>query len=313
MFARILLVIVVGSLALAGCLPGNTPGVDPTPLPQPTATAELPTLPPTSPLDSPTPPPATLPPANPAPTEPVPTAAAPTGAPAASPTPPPGMPAQPEEAILILAPGPGSRLPGPIRVAGEANSTFEQNLVVRVVNLEGEELALTPTTIQAELGQRGPFEALVEVPVSEATQVFIQVYSDSPRDGGITHLAAVGVTLAPGEPEDIRPVEAYTERITIFQPGIAAQISGGVLRVEGFALASFEQHLTVEVLDADGNVVGMQPVTVQAPDLGQPGPFSVDVPYTVSAAGPGRVVVRDPSPAFPGDVHLASVEVQLAP
>jgi hypothetical protein len=83
--------------------------------------------------------------------------------------------------------------------------------------------------------------------------------------------------------------------------------------VEGFALASFEQTLMVQVLDADGNIVGEGPVIVSAPDLGQPGPFSVEVPYTVSYAGPGRILVSDLSPAFGGEVHTASVEIQLEP
>jgi hypothetical protein len=37
------------------------------------------------------------------------------------------------------------------------------------------------------------------------------------------------------------------------------------------------------------------------------------VPYTLSAAGPGRIVVRDISPAHGSDVHRSSVEVDLAP
>jgi hypothetical protein len=86
-----------------------------------------------------------------------------------------------------------------------------------------------------------------------------------------------------------------------------------MLHVQGIALASFEQTLLIELHDADGNVVASQSVIVNAPDLGEPGPFSADIPYSVSAPGPGRVVVRDLSPAFGGDVHLASVEVDLTP
>jgi hypothetical protein len=44
-----------------------------------------------------------------------------------------------------------------------------------------------------------------------------------------------------------------------------------VLACEGYALASFEQTLLVEVHNVDGEVVGLQPVTVNArilaPDL----------------------------------------------
>ena len=45
--------------------------------------------------------------------------------------------ALPEEAILILAPGSGSRLVGQVHVEGIADSTFEQTLIVQIVLLPG--------------------------------------------------------------------------------------------------------------------------------------------------------------------------------
>ncbi|HET9590808.1 MAG TPA: Gmad2 immunoglobulin-like domain-containing protein, partial [Anaerolineales bacterium] len=96
-------------------------------------------------------------------------------------------------------------------------------------------------------------------------------------------------------------------------PQNGGTVTGGMAHVEGFALASFEQTLLAEILDADGNVIGSEAVIVQAPDLGQPGPFRVDIAYTATGSGPGRVVVRDPSPAFGGDTHLSSVEITLEP
>lgn len=228
-------------------------------------------------------------------------------------TPTAAAPARPEEAIFIQEPGPGSQVTSPIRVAGVADPTFEQNLVVRIVTADGTEVAQVPTTIQADVGQRGPFE--VEVPVDLDTQhnIFIQVYAASARDGGLIHLSSTGVMFTPEGPEQIVTQEPHPEQIAIFQPQSGETISGGVAHVEGFALASFEQTLLIEILDVDGNVVGSQPVTVQAPDLGQPGPFSADVAYTVTESGPGRVVIRDVSPAFGGNTHLNSVEITLQP
>lgn len=226
-------------------------------------------------------------------------------------TPDPGTDEQGEESILILEPGNGSRVISPVRVAGIADPTFEQSLVVRLVLDDGSELALAPAQIEAELGQRGPFAVEVPFSVTGERQAFIQVYASSPRDGGATHLASVGITIADAGAEDIVVVTPHPERIVIFEPHNADTVSSGVARVEGFALASFEQTLVIEVLDADGNTIATQPVTVEAPDLGQPGPFSADVPYTVTTSGPGRIVVRDISPAFGGDSHLASVEVTL--
>lgn len=254
-----------------------------------------------------------------APTAPTPTLATATpdvATPTVEVTTPPTTPDEPaaepgEESILILEPGPGSRVTTPIHVAGVADPTFEQSLVVRLVLDDGSELAQVPTQIMADLGERGPFEVDVPFNVTGERQAFVQVYATSARDGGITHLASVGVTIADGGSENIVPATPHPERIAIFQPETGETINGGTVHVEGFALASFEQTLVVEVLDVEGNVIASEPIIVEAPDLGQPGPFSTDLAYSVAETGPGRIVVRDPSPAFGGDSHLASVEVTL--
>lgn len=220
---------------------------------------------------------------------------------------------QPEEAILIFEPGADSLLTNPIHVEGLADPTFEQTLVIRVVLADGTEVATQPTTITADVGQRGPFEADLYVNSSQGGNAFIQVYSQSARDGGITHLASVGVVLGSGGLAVVVPGKPHPEDIVIAQPQTGQTIGGGMLHVEGIAVASFEQTLLIELHDADGNVVASQSVIVNAPDLGQPGPYSADIPYSVTTSGPGRVVVRDVSPAFGGDVHLASVEIDLNP
>jgi len=225
----------------------------------------------------------------------------------------PGEPTLPEEAVLILEPGPGSILVSPAHISGVADSTFEQNLVVRILLDDGSIVAFTPTTIQSELGQRGPFKLDVPFSISGQRQGFIQVYSSSPRDGGITHLASVNVTLSESGPQAVIPTSLHPERIFIYAPQISAKITGGIVHVEGYGVASFEQTLVAEVYDVEGNLVGSQPLIIEALEMGQPGSFSVDVAYTVHASAPGRIVVRDPSVAFGGDVHLASVEVLLEP
>jgi hypothetical protein len=269
-----------------------------------TPTNVLPTLLPASPTILTAPPP----------TETIP----PTAIPSAALTLPTALPTRsqprlvPEETILILMPGPGSRLSNPVRISGMASSTFEQALVARIVTADGRELAIAPVLIDAELGQRGPFSVDMAISVEETTQAFIQVYSTSPRDGGFTHLASVGVTLFL-EGLEVKPPASYLEHILIDFPRSGGTVSGGRAHVEGFALASFENTLVVDVVCPDGTVCGRQSVIVNAPELGEPGPFAIDVPYSLSAAETGRILVRDPSPAFDGDYHIASVEINLEP
>ena len=237
-----------------------------------------------------------------------------TGLPTATPTvAPPAPPELPDEAILILEPGVASRVTSPIRVSGIADPAFEQTLVVRVVLEDGTEAALQPVMIQAELGQRGPFAVDVPFTVSSERNAFIQVFQQSARDGGTLHLASVPVLLTPFGPAEISRQAVLPERIAILQPRGGAVISGGLAHVEGIGIAGFEQTLLIEVLDAEGNRVGAQAVILQGVELGVPGAFATDVAFQIGAGGPGRIVVRDISPAFGGDVHLASVEVELRP
>lgn len=291
---------------LAGCRPR------PASAPAATETAVAPTATVAMPTDTPTTEPAT---AEPTSTPTATTTATPqataTSRPAATPAGPTTEGAV--EAILILEPGPGSRVTSPVRVAGEADPTFEQNLAVRILPLDGSQLALEPATIAAELGERGPFALEIPFSVQEEQQALIQVFASSARDGGVTHLSSVMVTLLPEGDAEVVPATPHPERITITTPEVADTVSGGVVHVEGVALASFEQTLVVELLDAEGDVVASEPVIVDAPDLGEPGPFSIDLPYAVATAGPGRIVVRDPSPALDADVHLSSVEITLEP
>jgi hypothetical protein len=249
--------------------------------------------------------------------------ASPTAARLPSPSPlPPTRPAAtaasaeseaPQEAILILEPGPGSLLTSPLRVAGFADPTFEQALSVRLVLAEGSLLAEQGVIIEAELGQRGPFEGQIEFEIAGERNALVQVFSDSPRDGGIMHLSSVGVVLSEEGPPSVKVGEKHPERIVIERPEVGDAVSGGTVHVQGVGWASFEGTLVVRVLDESGAEVGSKPLIVDAPEMGLPGPFSVEVPYAVDGPGPGRVVVVDPLPAFNGLGHIASVEVRLEP
>lgn len=243
------------------------------------------------------------------------TAPATAGPAATAPLPPTETPAAgPEETIMILEPGPGSRAVSPLHVAGWSDPTFEQALSVRLLSFDGDEIGpQVPVQILADVGQRGPFSVEIPFAVSEERNALLQVLSYSPRDGGVTHLSSVGVTLLPGGAASLVARPAYPEQIDVLQPGPGSTVSGGVLHVEGVAVASFEGTLVVELYDEAGGLLASEPLIVDAPDMGLPGTFSINLAYSLVSAGPGRVVVLDPSPAFDGVNHLSSVDVQLEP
>ena len=108
-------------------------------------------------------------------------------------------------------------------------------------------------------------------------------------------------------------MEPHPEQIQILSPVVGQTLSGGIVTVEGYGWASFEQNLVIELYDEQGNLLAQQPIIVESPEMGQPGPFQAELEYTLAAPGAGRIVARDPSVAFAGDVHLSSVEVRLEP
>jgi hypothetical protein len=250
------------------------------------------------------------------------TTAAPTAAPA--PTDVPGQPQVPE-AILILAPGNGGMVSSPVLVSGAADPTFEQNLVVQITAADGTVLATQPTTIQIPATMRGAFSVQVPFTVTSQQPGWISVFSTSPRDGGLTHLASVDVTLTNGGPVEPIVGEVHDETHIILGPGPSVQVSGGKLHVTGFSDYVFESQLSLALCGAGGggapdpvcgsadNVLASGTATLNAPDIGQPGPFAGDLTYHVSAPGPARLAVYSRSARDGGLLHLTTVAIQLAP
>ncbi len=237
------------------------------------------------------------------------------------------VPVEPQasETILILAPGNSSSVSSPVQVAGEADPTFEQNLVIQIADASGAVIATQPTTILGAGGARGPFKVLVPFTVTGSGPGRISVFSTSPRDGGLIHLSSVEVTLLSGGTAAIVPGQPHNETHIILEPAPQAQMSGGTLHLSGYSAYVFESQLAVALCGEGGsgapdlvcgtadNVLATGTAALAAPDVGQPGPFASLLAYHVSTTVSGRLVVYSRSPRDGGLVHLSSLPVTLAP
>lgn len=228
------------------------------------------------------------------------------------------------EAILIAQPGPGSQVSSPVTVVGQSRPTFEQTLVVAVYGPDGQVLAQQPTTLDAPAGQAGNFEAQVAFEVSADQPGRIVVYETSARDGGILHLASVEVQLSATSSE-VSDAEFHFESIAIGQPAINAEVSGGTLTVSGTSDYYFESTLELalcgqggsgaadELCGSEDNILALGHATIDAADVGQPGPFSGELSYAVTEPVQARVVVYARSPRDGGLLHVNSIPVLLQP
>ncbi|MGM0400096.1 MAG: LysM peptidoglycan-binding domain-containing protein [Chloroflexota bacterium] len=114
-----------------------------------------------------------------------------------------GTPAPPttrpdvQETIIITAPTMNEEINSPVTVTGWG-SGFENNLAVDILDGEGNTIGQGYATIDAEMGQDGPFTGTVTfTPPDSAQPGRVAVYEISPRDGAIEHLNSVTVNLKP--------------------------------------------------------------------------------------------------------------------
>ena len=229
------------------------------------------------------------------------------------------------EAILISLPGFGSVITSPVTVQGQSRPTFEQNLVVAVYDQFGELVGLTPTTIDSSAGSPGNFSAEVTFSVASEQPGRVSVYETSAMDGGVVHLASEEVTLRPSGSSAIIPAEFHFENIQIQFPSPNDELSGGTLTVSGYSEGTFESNLGLilcgeggsgapnELCGTQDNILAAGNAMIDAPNMGQPGPFSGELAYNVTARTHARIIVFAASARDGGLLHVSSIPVVLLP
>lgn len=100
------------------------------------------------------------------------------------------------ELIRIVQPGRNATVTSPVALSGAGRAAQHNALGVRVRDQNGTEIGSGTVQVAATLGQRGPFSGSVGYALAGGSQPGrIEVFDTSSRDGQVTHLASVEVTL----------------------------------------------------------------------------------------------------------------------
>lgn len=226
--------------------------------------------------------------------------------------------------IQITTPGNGSRITSPVTVTGLGKASFEQTLVVQVLDQNGSPLSTQPVTVVGNMGDYGGFTYDAAFTVSEEQAGRVVVYDASPKDGGLVALSSVEVTLLPSGSPEIKMPTVGAVALSIAEPANGAEFSSGSFVVKGNAPAVFESTIAIALCGEGGtgapdlvcgtvdNIIWQGSVITGAPDMGQPGAFEVEVFYPATGTPMhARIAVYYASARDGGIIELASQNIVL--
>ncbi len=190
------------------------------------------------------------------------------------------------ESIDIQYPFPGAMVASPVTITGQADPTFEQNLIVQFANENGI-ISSQPVTINADSGSRGDFSTVLDYSVSDDLPIMLQVFWRSPKDGSLMHLN--GFIVEDGsQSAPQKPLEQKVEKLFLSEVRIGLNNGRLELQADGSAEGLFENTLQYSlcgggsgngpedfICGSNDNIMLSGSIITDAPDMGKPGNFSI--------------------------------------
>jgi hypothetical protein len=236
-----------------------------------------------------------------------PTLMPPTSAASATPT---AGPAIPLAAIQIRAPGPMSRVVSPLQVqilvvAGDSKRVE--------VDLFGEDGSLLGRTLRIVAGSAGGDPLTVKIPFeirAAGENGFIQV-STKDLKGRVQSLSTLEILLLSSGTSQINPAgNTIYERVVLPKLSSGADISGGVLNLEGQVLPYNRQPIIIQLLTNDGKNQWLRVLTTTGTDWQS---FDTTVPFRVNAPTPARLYFTQADDVLSTQAYIYSQEILLNP
>jgi hypothetical protein len=237
-----------------------------------------------------------------------PTAIPPAPVPTDTPTAAPGFSLA---AIQINKPGPGSRVVSPLEVqvlavAGDSNKID--------VGLFGEDGRLLGEVIRMVQGHpTGDFLSLkIPFEIRAAGENGVIQVSTKDKLGRVQSLSSVRITLLSSGVSQITPAgTAIYERVTLLNLLPNADVSGGVLSLQGQFTPYNNQPVVLELISDTGQGLGALRV-LDFPTL-DPQSFNTTLPYKVSGPTQARLFIHQEDKVLKGPAYIFSQEITLNP
>jgi uncharacterized lipoprotein YbaY len=195
----------------------------------------------------------------------------------------------------------------PFTARGSGAGLPEGNVVVEVIDRDGNVLDRQPATLQGEnvgAGGAGTWEVQLQFKSEPGIAGKIYAYSLSPLDNSIIAEASVEVSLGKTEPKPTF--------LDIQEPPEGSIVDNtNPIQVSGVGGGLPEGNVVVRALDDNDTILAEQATTLQGSDVGAGGAGTWSVQLIVGAppGTAGRIVAFSPSPLTGEDVASAVVHV----
>ena len=228
------------------------------------------------------------------------------------------------EWVLIKTPKQNDTISDPVIISGTVDTTSDQTVYIRMVDLDMLELGTTNTILQTSQTQPVPFEIQVEYIPGEAQDALLQVYQLNPSGGSLLHLNSRMVKLSPSDPPK-NTEQSSTETMQIDSLRIIQNNNKLELQADGFAGNLFENSLSYKLCGDGGtgsadlvcgtvdNIMLQGVTTIQTKEVGGTGAFSIRTQLQNGQWKQAYLVIYSVSMANGEVTHAASMMIKNGP
>jgi hypothetical protein len=317
----LLFISIIGCTRLEQAAAVEIPTLQPLPAPETPTLAPAETLPTATfaPLNEPTLPPAITETPTPEAATPIPLNLSPTSSRnTRTPTPTPTITLTPtldftsRIQLRIASPGPLSRVISPIQFVAHIDPNYTGLTRVELIGEDGRELYRKVFRTYSNIGYFTRVDEKVNFEIKGAAEIARLQISTYDARGNMLAFNSVRLMLfAVGENQP-SPNYPAQERIGLRGLKREAEISGGVLNLEGEINPINDTPVIIELFDSDGRIIGARLLQL-APADGKYQQFTTSVPYQVSERTPARLVIRQSDDRISGLAYLFSLPLFANP
>ncbi len=213
--------------------------------------------------------------------------------------------------LRIVSPGPLSKVVSPIQFVAHIDPNYTGLTRVELIGEDGRELYRKVFKTFSNVGYFTRVDEKVNFEIKGVAEMArLQISTYDPK-GNILAYNSVRLMLFSTGETLLSPSYPAQERIGL-RVKREAEITGGVLSLEGEINPINDTPLIIELFDEQGRIVGSRLLQL-APADGTFQVFTTSIPYQVTERTPIRLVIRQSDDRISGLAYLYSLPIYLSP